>query len=197
MIQKFEEFINEQSESNQDLEIKKPEIFCDLDGVLVDFERGFIELSSNTEKLSPRAYEKKHGKNSIWKLIDKLGEEFWTGLYWMSDGRELWDYIKRYDPIILSAPSNHPGCITGKTKWVKQNLGINDDPVRKPEDVTPETRFILDKLKYKYAKGPQSILIDDTDEKIESWTKAGGTGILHDDATDTVRVLDKLIEKTE
>ena len=191
---KFEEFINEQEEQDQTSQV---EVFCDLDGVLVDFERGFIELPDNTEKLSPRAYEKKHGKNSIWKLIDKLGEEFWTGLYWMKDGRELWDYIKENNPIILSAPSNHPGCITGKTIWVKQNLGINQEPVRSPEDVTPETRLILDKLKHKYVKCPTSILIDDTKEKIEKWTKAGGTGILHDDATDTIRVLDQYLNKND
>ena len=188
MFKKFNEFINEE------LTKKEPHrVFCDLDGVLVDFERGFVELPENTEKLTPAEYEKKNGKNSIWKIIDKHGEDFWVNLYWTRDGRELWDYIKRYKPIILSAPSRHPGCIAGKTKWIKQNLGIKGEVVTKSEDFTSDSRIILDRLKYKYAKSANDILIDDTEEKLKGWTKHGGTGIHHDDSTDTVRVLDGIL----
>jgi hypothetical protein len=189
MIKNYAQFITE--EDHEKATTKR--LFCDLDGVLVDFDRGFTEIPENTEHLLPKDYEEKHGKNSIWPLIEKYGESFWTDLKWMKDGRELWDYIKRYDPIILSSPSLSDTCIPGKTKWVRQNLTIKQEPVTDSANFTDETRLILDRDKYKYAKSENDILIDDTREKLEKWSEAGGTGILHDDATDTIRVVEQIM----
>jgi FMN phosphatase YigB (HAD superfamily) len=193
MLKNFESFILNEGKQ-QDYRI-----FCDLDGVLVDFDRGFMELPDNTEKLTPKEYERKNGKDSIWPMIDKLGEDFWTNLSWMKDGRELWDYLKRFDPIILSAPSQNPECITGKTNWVQSNLGIDQSPVRDPKDFTEETRFILANHKHDYVEpakrllSREPVLIDDFIKKLEKWSAAGGIGILHNDATDTIRVVEELV----
>lgn len=170
-------------------------IFCDLDGVLVDFDRGFSEIPENSEKLPPSEYEEVHGKNSIWKVIDKYGAEYWSELYWKSDGRELWDYLEEYKPAILSSPSRSQSSIDGKTKWVRLNLGIKQQPVTKISDYTPESRLILMQQKHLFAKGPNDILIDDTRAKIDKWVEAGGTGILHNDATDTIKVLEGILER--
>jgi hypothetical protein len=170
-------------------------IFCDLDGVLVDFDRGFAELSENPDGLSPAEYEEQFGKNSIWKLIDKYGEEYWADLYWKGDGRELWDYLEEYSPTILSSPSRNPKSISGKTKWVRLNLSIKQQPVTKASDYMPDSRLILMQQKHLFAKGPNDILIDDTQTKIDKWVEAGGTGILHNDATDTIRVLEQILER--
>ena len=194
MLKKFDEFLLERRGGGF-------RIFCDLDGVLVDFDRGFKELPENTERLAPKEYEKKHGKNSIWPIIDKLGESFWENLDWMKDGRELWDYLKQYDPIMLSAPSRHPGCLTGKTKWVHRNLGIDQEPVLKPTDFTKDTRLVLAQHKHEYVEpckrilDKQPILIDDFSKKLEKWSSAGGTGVLHNDATDTFRVVEDIMEE--
>lgn len=170
-------------------------IFCDLDGVLVDFDRGFMELPENSDELSPGDYEEKNGKNSIWPLIDKHGDEYWSELYWKGDGRELWDYLEEYKPTILSSPSRNPASIRGKAKWVKLNLRINEDPVTKLADYDGSTRLILMQQKHLFAKSANDILIDDTQSKIDKWTEAGGTGILHNDATDTIKVLEKILER--
>jgi phosphoglycolate phosphatase-like HAD superfamily hydrolase len=188
MLKKFTDFLTE-----TDQEVIDYQIFCDLDGVLVDFNRGFENLDENKERLSPEEYEKKNGKNSIWPLIDAQGPDFWIDLQWMRDGRELWDSIKRYNPIILSSPSRSPSCIEGKTEWVKRNLKINQEPTIDPEEWDTSSRLILHRDKYKFAKSDKDILIDDTEAKLTKWTEAGGTGILHNDATDTIRVLDKII----
>jgi FMN phosphatase YigB (HAD superfamily) len=195
MIKNFNEFVlNENGQMRH-------RVFCDLDGVLVDFDRGFMELESNTENLTPKEYEKAHGKGSIWKAIDVLGEDFWINLQWTKDGRELWDYLKRYDPIILSSPSQHPGCISGKTKWVNSNLGIDQEAIRDPQDFTKDTRFILANHKHDYVDpskkllGLEPVLIDDFIKKLEKWSAAGGIGILHNDATDTIRVLEDLFSE--
>lgn len=192
MIKPFDQFVNE------DLTSKKI-IFCDLDGVLVDFNKGFSEITENTEHLTPKEYEKKHGKNSIWPLLNKLGESFWANLHWTHDGRELWDYIKRYKPIILSAPSKSPACYVGKTTWVKNNLHINQEAVTDPSEFTKKTRFILANHKHEYVEpakrifNGEPILIDDYNKKLERWTKAGGTGVLHNDSTDSIRVLEEIL----
>lgn len=170
-------------------------IFCDLDGVLVDFDRGFMELPENSDELSPGDYEEKNGKNSIWPLIDKHGDEYWSELYWKGDGRELWDYLEEYKPTILSSPSRNPASIRGKAKWVKLNLRINEEPVTKLADYDGSNRLILMQQKHLFAKSANDILIDDTQSKIDKWTEAGGTGILHNDATDTIKVLEKILER--
>ena len=175
--------------------VNSVKIFCDLDGVLVDFDRGFSELPENTEGLSPSDYEELNGKNSVWPLIDKHGSEYWSELYWKSDGRELWDYLEKYNPTILSSPSRSNNSILGKTKWVKLNLKISEKPVTKKDEYTGNERLILMQQKHLFATGPNCILIDDTQAKIDRWTEAGGTGVLHNDSTDTIRVLEQIFER--
>lgn len=170
-------------------------IFCDLDGVLVDFNRGFTDLAENTKKLSPADYEEEHGKHSIWPLIDKYGSEYWSDLYWKGDGRELWDYLEEYKPAILSSPSRSRNSVIGKAKWVNLNLRIKDEPVTKVSDYDGSNRLIIMQQKHLFAKSATDILIDDTRAKIDKWTEAGGTGILHNDSTDTIKVLEQILER--
>ena len=113
MLKNFSQFVNEKR--GEDIRI-----FCDLDGVLVDFNRGFKNLEENSDKLTPKEYDKEHGKHSMWKIIDPEGEKFWIRLKWTKDGRELWDYLTRYNPIILSSPSRSKHSIPGKMEWIKQ-----------------------------------------------------------------------------
>lgn len=194
MIKDFDGFISI-------IENKKRDhiIFCDLDGVLVDLEKGFTDIPANTERLTMKEYEAKHGKNSIWGIIDKMGETFWADLPWTKDGRELWDYLKRYNPIILSAPSQSKACVFGKISWVKRNLNIDEEPVRKPDNFKRDTKFVLYNNKSAFVAPAKNIfqcdiiLIDDYKEKLNKWTAAGGTGILHNDSTDTIRVLEEIM----
>ena len=93
-------------------------IYCDLDGVLADFDKRFTSL--NPEKLSPSQYQTKYGIEKFWNFIDKEnGVKFWVGIPWMKDGKQLWDYIKKYEPIILSAPSRNNESRLGKRLWMK------------------------------------------------------------------------------
>ena len=69
-------------------------IYCDMDGVLVDFEKGYKELTNTTPS---RSFD---GKASFWEPISKAGAQWWVDLDWMPDGQELWRYIKKYKPNI-------------------------------------------------------------------------------------------------
>jgi hypothetical protein len=57
----------------------------------------------------------------------------------------------------------------------------------------PGTKLILSKAENKkdYAR-PNSILIDDNVKNIADWIGAGGIGILHTSAEDTIKQLKKL-----
>jgi len=191
MLKNFSQFVNEKR--GEDIRI-----FCDLDGVLVDFNRGFKNLEENSDKLTPKEYDKEHGKHSMWKIIDPEGEKFWIRLKWTKDGRELWDYLTRYNPIILSSPSRSKHSIPGKMEWIKRNLGITQaKPTTSASDWDPKSRIILSSDKFKFARSKNDILIDDTRAKLEKWTAAGGTGIFHNDATDTIRVLEEIFTKKD
>lgn len=195
IVKNFIEFVNENLKTQSPIRI-----FCDMDGVLTDFDRGFKRLKANKKHRTPKEYEDKHGKHSIWKLIDKRKEFFWKRLPWMPDGRELWDYLERYKPYILSAPSRSKYYKDGKMQWIKLNLGFSQRKfvtTQEEHEERPEIRVILSNDKGQFAKTKNDILIDDKESNIDDWTKAGGTGIYHNDSTDTIRVLEEILTKLQ
>ena len=157
-------------------QVMKYEIYSDMDGVLTDFDKAFMEVSGG---IFPSEYEKNFGKDGFWKLIDAEGADFWEKMPWMPDGKTYWDYIKEYNPILLSSPSRSSTSRLGKRLWVKNNL--------------PGTKLILAQAKDKqnYAQKDR-ILIDDRPSNIEQWRASGGVGILHTSASDTIKQLKDL-----
>lgn len=150
-------------------------IYCDVDGVLANFDKGFKELTGYL----PKDYEVKFGIDEFWKAIPEDTTKFWAELEWMEDGKQLWDYIKKYNPMLLSAPSRAETSKLGKKEWVAKEL--------------PGVKLILKGAKYKheYAK-PHSILIDDRKDNIERWKNAGGIGIYHTSTQDTINQLNQI-----
>jgi nicotinamide mononucleotide adenylyltransferase len=149
-------------------------IYCDMDGVLVDFEKGYEELTGQ----NIRGQHISGGPN-FWDPITKAGASFWVKLQWMPDGKQLWEYIKQYTPVLLSAPSREESSKIGKYVWVKREM--------------PGTKLILRSAERKQEFAtPQSILIDDRKDNIDRWKEAGGIGIYHTSAADTIQQLKKL-----
>ena len=148
-------------------------IYCDMDGVLADFESGYEKLTGVDLK-----GEFKKGED-FWDPISKAGIGFWAGLKWMPDGQKLWDYLKPFDPVLLSAPSREQSSRIGKHVWVKQKI--------------PGTKLILRYASQKQElANPESILIDDRQVNIDQWEAAGGIGILHTSTDNTISQLQKL-----
>jgi 5'(3')-deoxyribonucleotidase len=149
-------------------------IFVDLDGVLTDFDKAYIELTGSHPTV------KKDNMKEFWKPVNEAGVDFWERMEWMKDGKELWKHIKRYSPTILSSPSDHHTSKKGKINWLRRELmGVP---------------YILEKNKHIYVRnGEFDILIDDTQEKIDYWIEAGGTGILHKNTKETIQKLNKII----
>ena len=148
-------------------------IYCDMDGVLADFESGYEELTG----IDLRGEFKKG--DDFWDPIKVAGVGFWAGLKWMPGGQELWDYLKPFNPQLLSAPSREQSSRIGKHVWVKHKI--------------PGTKLILRYASQKQQLAtPESILIDDRQVNIDQWETAGGIGILHTSADDTIIQLKKL-----
>ena len=148
-------------------------IYCDMDGVIADFELGYKELTGIDLQV-----EKPEGKE-FWDPISKAGVGFWAGLKWMPGGQQLWDYIKPFNPQLLSAPSREQSSRIGKHVWVKHKI--------------PGTKLILRYAKQKQELAtPESILIDDRQVNIDQWEAAGGIGILHTNTANTIQQLQKL-----
>lgn len=150
------------------------EIYCDMDGVLCDFDRQFQSMFS----VHPDKYRAQWGKLKFWDDIQKKGVYYWSEMPWMPDGKKLWDYIKRLNAKVLSAPADFDECKIGKKKWVKRYLG------------NPTT--ILTKQKEKYANS-RSILIDDRPKYLNRWINAGGIGILHENTNKTLKELNRIL----
>lgn len=153
----------------------KYDIYCDMDGVLTDFDKAYYDLtgmkaSVAKDKLSPQEF---------WFPLTNAGRNWWKNMDWMKDGKKLWSYIKKYNPTLLSAPSRERSSKVGKRQWVNGNL--------------PEAKLIMTAShnKKKYAS-PTSVLIDDTKRNIDDWIKSGGIGIHHKNTSSTIKQLKDL-----
>ena len=153
-------------------------IYCDMDGVLTDFESRFEHYTG----MHPQEYEKQKGLAAFWNLIDvEVGVKFWVGMPWMPQGQQLWDFIKPYKPDLLTSPSRDNNSRLGKNLWVRNNLNPK-----------PKVIFAYSKDKQRYAND-KSILIDDKKSNINEWASKGGIAIRCKDGNVT-HVLDKLKE---
>ena len=100
----------------------------------------------------------------------------------MGDAMTLWNYVKHNNPTILTAQGNPAyGAESQKRKWIAEKFGSNVPVI--------VTRKSDEKAQY---AAPNRILIDDRDKSIGPWTAAGGIGILHKNAADTIRQLKEL-----
>jgi len=223
ILENWRKFISEANE-------KFPyQIYCDMDGVLVDFEAGAVERINRD--IQDKNVTGKH-IDKLRAALDKLGrpreitktdlskmdksvqleparsymyemlsddEEFWANLPWMEGGEELWAYISKYDPYILTAPMDNKGegSEKGKRVWIKKWLNPKPNVIEMSHD------------KYKWAvlDGKPNILIDDFPTNTEPWNKtqeAQGINreglpqlaILHTDAGKTIQQLEMIANET-
>ncbi len=157
--------------------VNRDKLFVDLDGVLSDFNGGIKKLTGK--------YPDEIEKKTLWKTViqaAKDGKKIWYDLNKLPDADQLWNYIKGYNPTILTAGATSiKSSFQEKRDWVKENLGPG----------IPVTVTDSGILKAEYAK-PNYILIDDQQKVITAWTEAGGIGILHTSANSTIEKLKEL-----
>lgn len=169
------------------VETEQYKIFVDLDGVLADFPRGMTKAMHATIGPSYVHNEDRYEADReyarrMWKGIEQYqeqGNELWYELELMHDAMKLWEYVRPHSPQILTATGKPIyDAETQKRKWVAEKLG--DDVV------VNLTRKAAEKAKH---AAEHHILIDDKEKAINPWKSAGGIGIVHTSADNTIREL--------
>lgn len=154
-------------------------IFCDADGVVYDFERKVSEINKLEFHKIPR------GK--MWRSIEEYDRNvapFFESLELMPDALVLIDFIKSnfINYRILTACGNTPkNAAQQKRNAFRRDFG--DIVVKTVQD---------SHQKAKYAT-PTSILIDDRAKSIDPWVAAGGIGILHTSAADSILKIKQIV----
>ena len=184
---------------------KAYKVYCDMDGCLVNFEKGVRSLlktgSSNLEK------------QIMWEGISRAPRWF-EELEWQMDGRRLWSAIKHLNPDILTGVPDIKSSRVEKFNWCKRELGIKEadahhvdmaaDGLDDHQSVNgnfprkDKTNIITcwSNNKFKEAM-PNSILIDDRIDLKKNWEAAGGIFIHHVNTETTIRKLCELGVITE
>ncbi len=142
------------------------QIFCDMDGVLADFDTGYELVFGKRPS--------KTDDNVDWKLVRNT-KGFYENLPPMHRMEVLWNYIRPYDPIIITGvPSSVKEAPDNKKAWIKKYLG----------DVPVICCASKDKSLHMTAKG--DILIDDWEKYMDVWCSKGGVWITHTHVADTI-----------
>lgn len=158
-------------------EFDAPQIYCDMDGVVADFH----------------AFTGKHlGTKFKDKYWPDLPKDTFAKLPLMPDAKKLWNFIGKYNPIMLTAiPRESRGDISkqaasDKTKWMKKHFNLKQS----------DMRAVSRQDKQQFAKdgrdGRPNVLIDDHLGNIKEFRSKGGIGIHHTSASDTINQLKDL-----
>jgi hypothetical protein len=145
---------------------QKYKLYCDMDGVLCDFDTQFEHYFGT----SISEYEKEKGSKAMHNAVDSVGIEFWENMPWTPGGKALWDKIGKYEVTILSAPGKFIHAKEGKKKWIEKNL--NPKPKNVVFKESGEKHNIL-KSKDKEEIN-RSVLIDDYGKNLTPWSEMGG-----------------------
>ena len=155
-------------------------IYLDLDGVFANFDKRAMELlrvnKANFTETKPK---------ELWQKIIR-DPKFWLDLELMPGSKKLFEFTKKYSPIVLTGiPTSDPiRSAQQKVIWVKKNLGLSKNRII--------TLPSAEKQKFATTNGVPNVLIDDREKNIKRWTDAGGEAILHTSVSKSINSLKKL-----
>lgn len=149
-------------------------IYCDMDGVLVDFDESFKKKYGEYPYNIPR--------EQLWEIVNST-PDYWVNLPPQEDAHLLIEFLERNGFEILTGlpHSGFDKANVEKRQWIKNYIG---------EHVKVICCLSKDKQNYVREKG-KDILIDDREPVIQKWQEKGGIGILHTSAQNTISELKK------
>lgn len=151
-------------------------LYLDMDGVLADFNKEYV-------KYDPKKADRKKFRSAV--MDDKIFEK----LDFMPDTQELLNHVSRLNGItieILTSMGTHDPFQGSAAKMQKLNW-------LKSKNIPYKANFVREKKEKSQYATPNSILIDDSIGCITPFKEAGGRGILHHKASETIRILDTII----
>ena len=161
---------------------KVSRIFIDMDGVLADFLKGVEAPEYLGEPLTND--DEGHTTYDLRKkeLTDK---RLFANLPPMVDMYELLAYVRHcetpWEILTAAGHVNRELVVYDKTEWIKRYVD--------PNVVVTCTFSGTQKAAYAYEG---SVLIDDRPKNIKAWEEAGGIGIVHTSAKNTINKLKEL-----
>jgi 5'(3')-deoxyribonucleotidase len=156
--------------------MNKITLYLDMDGVLADFNKEYT-------KIDPYKEDRKKFRSAVidHKIFEKLD--------FMPDTQELLNHVSKLHDInveILTSMGTHDpfqamSAKTQKMFWLQKH------------NIPYRSNFVHSKQEKAQYANPRSILIDDSVGCISPFIEAGGHGILHVNASDSIRILDSTI----
>ena len=175
----------------------KPEVFVDLDGVLVDFYSAACALGGKKIEDAPEEalatcdvawipgypVGDRAGSNHFWALLREKGPRWWLGLE-MYDGaldfvRGIIEMVGFDNFAICTSPHRMATpSADGKVGWVDSVLAMSLMMDMGLEQL-PTIDWVLTPAKHRVA-APGRILIDDNPDNCSDWKKKNGVAYLCD-----------------
>ncbi len=168
-------------------DLKKYQLYCDMDGVLCDFDAQFEKYFGT----NPKEYIEERGLPSFESAVEEAGVQFWSDMPWFPGSQELWKKIGKHGTIILSSPSNFTKAVEGKKLWIQKNLSPSPKEIIFKQ--TGDKHSVLAGKSEEEIK--RSVLIDDYKVNLIPWKEIGGIGIKHENQKDTSHALQMLDKK--
>lgn len=184
-------------------------VYLDVDDVLADFMGGLHKALDISYDYSNYPYKKGDWNILGYQIMlnnelvtfeqcnDCCTANFWDNLEWMHDGRDILRAImgtlgleKVY---LLTTPMPNLESASGKMMWINSNLSV----YLKRTIITQAPKHLLAR--------PDTLLIDDKDENVDGFRKAGGKVLLvprpwnraHLQADRTVEIVKEFLGRIE
>jgi len=147
-------------------------VFLDLDGVMVALHERIGEIFQappETWPLGVFEFSKIFGRTAkeVWEHPEVRGEAFWRDLPALPWADDVYRMCRAAagEVVFLTGTVLDPGSAAGKQGWIRRRY--------------PQAHFLLGPSKTKeLVARPRACLVDDSDENVDAWTAAWGTGIL-------------------
>ena len=163
---------------NKDKKVRQ--LFIDMDGVLADFESGLSEVLGHKVRLSDVADVYNDRKREV------TSKHLFRRLKPLPDAWKLVDWALNsgiHTEILTAAGTvNRTIVIKDKIDWIEEYC--TDHWIIIP------TFKGSQKAAFAHSK---AVLIDDRQRNIDTWVEAGGIGILHTTADETIKQLNEII----
>jgi len=161
-------------------------VYVDMDGVIADFQGAMEDRFGFNFRTAP-------SRNKAWKEIQRYDQEnrdksggWFYSLPKMGDADQLWNFVtSNFSRVeILTASGRTPRDAQGqKRAWIGDNFGY-DVKVNIVGAGSEKAAFADD----------HAILIDDREVVLNPFIAAGGIGVLHTSASNTIKILKVMME---